>query len=136
MRTHIVLLTTAVTLSTAIDLRAQSLADVAASEAARRKAQTAPSKVYTNDTLAGVDAPVDVQIASGAMGALTCAGASAGRSSAAPASEPQREARSRERERATRQGARRSDTGSLRRMRCGASNGCERAAAQARCRSS
>jgi hypothetical protein len=33
-------------------LRAQSLAAVAASEAARRKAQKAPSKVYTNDTLA------------------------------------------------------------------------------------
>jgi hypothetical protein len=44
-------------------VRAQSLADVAAAEAARRKAQSAPSKVYTNETLprqvepAGVAAP-------------------------------------------------------------------------------
>jgi len=65
MRIHILLLITAVALATPIGARAQSLADVAASEAARRKAQTAPSKVYTNDTLAGFDANTiaDVQAA-------------------------------------------------------------------------
>ena len=37
----------------AAPVRAQSLADVAAAEAARRKMQTAPAKVYTNDNLSG-----------------------------------------------------------------------------------
>ena len=41
------------TAASAAPLRAQSLADVATAEAARRKAQTAPAKVYTNEDLSG-----------------------------------------------------------------------------------
>jgi hypothetical protein len=53
MRKKFVLLTIVAGLSVPSALDAQSLAGVAAAEAVRRKAQKAPTKVYTNDTLAG-----------------------------------------------------------------------------------
>ena len=53
MRNQLLLSTIAVALLVSSTVRAQSLADVAAAEAKRRKAQTRPTKVYTNDNLAG-----------------------------------------------------------------------------------
>jgi len=66
MRNQLLLSTIAVTLLVSSTVRAQSLADVAAAEAKRRKAQTRPTKVYTNDNLAGtVEEPADSTAATG-----------------------------------------------------------------------
>jgi hypothetical protein len=51
MRTHNLLLSTLLVCTCHAAASAQSLADVAAAEAARRRAMTLPSKVYTNDSL-------------------------------------------------------------------------------------
>jgi hypothetical protein len=53
MRKKLILLTIVAGLAVPSTISAQSLGQVAAAEAARRKAQKAPTKVYTNDTLAG-----------------------------------------------------------------------------------
>src|SRR5688572_6148412 len=51
----VVLLTVGALLAVAIPLNAQSLADVARAEEARRKTVKGQAKVYTNDTLRGAD---------------------------------------------------------------------------------
>jgi hypothetical protein len=53
MRNQLLISTIAAALLISTTARAQSLADVAAAEAKRRKTQTRPTKVYTNDDLGG-----------------------------------------------------------------------------------
>ncbi|RPI53556.1 MAG: hypothetical protein EHM55_13430 [Acidobacteria bacterium] len=77
MRIHHLLLFLALTsmLPSAVPLAAQSLADVAAAEATRRKAQKGPSKVYTNDDLSGTMPGSDASSAPGASSPAPNAGA-------------------------------------------------------------
>jgi hypothetical protein len=72
MRNHILLSTIALALVLSTTVRAQSLADVAAAEARRRKAQTRPTKVYTNDDLTGT-AQEPAEAASAVAGAADTA---------------------------------------------------------------
>jgi hypothetical protein len=67
MRNQLLLSTIAAALLVSTTARAQSLADVAAAEAKRRKAQTRPTKVYTNDNLTGT--PDAASVAPGFSGA-------------------------------------------------------------------
>ena len=60
MRNELLLITLISALAVPCTGRAQSLADVAKAEAARRKAQRAPTKTYTNETLSGTLQGADV----------------------------------------------------------------------------
>ena len=63
MRNELILVTLISALAVPCTGRAQSLADVAKAEAARRKKQTAPTKTYTNETLSGTMLGADVSAA-------------------------------------------------------------------------
>jgi hypothetical protein len=63
MRNELLLITLISALAVPCTGRAQSLADVAKAEAARRKAQRAPTKTYTNENLSGTLAGSDVSAA-------------------------------------------------------------------------
>ena len=62
MRDQLLFFTLIATLAMPFTVRAQSLADVAKAEAARRKRQTAPTKTYTNETM-GAPQGTDVSTA-------------------------------------------------------------------------
>ena len=83
MRNQLLLLMLVFALVVPSTARAQSLADVAKAEAVRRKRQTAPSKMYTNETLSGT--PSDV---AGDAGTAKPATAAAGTANPAAKTEP------------------------------------------------
>ena len=69
-------------------VHAQSLADVARREEARRKTITAPAKVYTNDSLRDPGSPPDAAAAAPATAAPAAAGQPAGGAPPATAAPP------------------------------------------------
>jgi hypothetical protein len=100
MRKKLVLLTIVTGLAVPSTVSAQSLAAVAAAEASRRKLQKASAKVYTNDTLAGVQeagvsaapSPADADTTLAAKSTATSSTTAGGTATTEPVDEKKTEA--------------------------------------------